>query len=216
MAIAYFDLDKTIIRKDSIFPFLLFFAKKRKHKYPYLIFIGICALLYRIKIIKNQKMKEISSGIFKNETVEGLDEISKEFVSTFIEPLYFKDALIEIQEHKKNGVKLIMVTASYVYYAKYIAEKLGFDLCIGSELWRHGDKYTGKLYGKNCYAIEKRYRLRVLGYRELMEKESYAYSDSITDIPLLEFATYKICVSPDKKLAKYAAEHEDYKIVNWS
>lgn len=217
MAIAYFDLDKTIINKDSIFPFLLFFAKSRKHKYPYLLFIGLCALLYKTKIIKNQKMKEIISGIFKNETIESLDKISKEFVDTYIEALYYSDAIAQIEEHKKNNVKLILITASYVYYAKHIAEKLGFDECIGSELWYHKGVYTGKLYGKNCYQIEKRHRLWVLGYRELTEEDSYAYSDSVTDLPLLAFATNKICVNPDAKLRQHAIENADdnYKIVDW-
>ncbi len=162
-------------------------------------------------------MKEIVSGIFKNETIESLDNISKQFVDTHIEDLYYSDALAEIERHKQNDVKLVMITASYVYYAKYIAEKLGFDLCIGSELWYHNGIYTGKLYGKNCYAIEKRFRLWALGYRELTEKDSYAYSDSVTDLPLLAFATNKICVNADKKLKKHALENSDdnYKLVSW-
>ena len=216
MAIAFFDLDKTIIKRDSIFPFLLFFTKKRVHKYPYLIFIGFCSLLYKLHFIKNQKMKEIVSAIFKNETVTSLDIVSKEFVDTYVKGLYYQDALTEIENHKKNNVKLIMVTASYIFYAKYIAEHLGFDLCVGSELWRHKDTYTGKLYGKNCYNIEKKYRLWILDYRELTDADSYAYTDSITDLPLLAFATKKICVNPDKKLAEYALKNENYAVVNWN
>lgn len=218
MAIAYFDLDKTILKTDSIFPFLMFFLKKRKNKYLYFIFIGLCSLLYRLQIIKNQKMKEIVSGIFKGETIESLDDISKEFVDNHIKELCYKDALNEIKKLKNNNTKLIMVTASYVYYAKYIAQYLGFDECIGCELWYHNGIYTGKLYGKNCYNMEKRYRLYTLGYRELSQSDSYAYSDSITDLPLLEFATNKICVNPDKKLMKYALENKDknFMVVNWS
>lgn len=217
MANIFFDLDKTIIKKDSLVPFIIFYVSKRPLRIFYFLFILLCALLYKIKIIGNQKIKEIVSGIFKNESVSNMSELALMFVEKYIPSLYYQNAIEAIGNHKKKGDRIIMVTASYLFYAEHIAKKLGFDKCIASELWRHGHIYTGRLYGKNCHGIEKRHRLLSEGFRENEGAASFAYSDSHSDLPLFKFAAAKICVNPDDKLYKYAKAHfsEGYNIVRW-
>ena len=129
----------------------------------------------------------------------------------------YKDALEEIKKLKNQGYTLILVTASFEIYAKYIAENLGFDRCMGTELWTFRGKYTGYMYGKNCYGAAKRYRLFT---EQLFPNYSYkniAYSDSISDLPLFNFADTKICVNPDKRLKEHALKNKDkgFIIAEW-
>ena len=73
------------------------------------------------------------------------------------------------------------------------------------------------MYGKNCYGKAKRYRLFT---EQLFPNYSYkniAYSDSISDLPLFNFADTKICVNPDKRLKEHALKNKDkgFIIAEW-
>lgn len=215
--IAFFDLDKTILSKDSIIPFLKFYIKKRpKVIFNYLLSIPYL-VLFLLKIIDNNKIKEFISKIFKGETVKSISDIGEEFAASVIPSFYYKDALKEIDKLKNEGYELILITASFYFYAKAIAKNLGFDKCIATELWHFKDKYTGFIYGQNCYGKEKRFRLLTEGYGEKEIDGKIAYSDSISDIPLFNFAETKICINPNKKFEKYVIKNKSdgFFIVNW-
>lgn len=215
--IAYFDMDDTIIKHDSIAYFLLFYFKKNPIVVLRYIKLLPYYLLFILRIVDNSVPKDKMARVFKGVDVSKLDCLAKEFVNTVIPKLYYKDALKVIEEHKKNGDTLVLITASYLFYAKYIAEDLGFDKCIATELWEHKGKYTGYMYGKNCYGKEKRFRLLCDGFREIYKGSAYAYSDSISDLSLFNFASKKICVNPKKKFVYYIYQNKDgnFQIVSW-
>ncbi|MBW5389049.1 HAD family hydrolase [Brachyspira hampsonii] len=217
MRVAYFDLDKTILNKDSIFPFMIFYLKKNPSSIIHYIALLPYFLLFCFKIIDNQSMKYRIAHIFTNINIEFGDSIGKEFADKIVPKLYYKDALEEINKLKKQGYTLIMVTASFEIYAKYIASNLGFDRCMGTELWTFRGKYTGYMYGKNCYGAAKRYRLFTEHFFPKHKSKNIAYSDSISDLYLFNFADTKVCVNPDKKLKDYALKNKDkgFTIVNW-
>ena len=215
MRIAFFDLDKTIIKKDSIVPFMIFYLKKNPKSIIYYIRLIPYFILFILKIIDNNKIKYEIASIFRNITVEFGESIGKEFADSIIPNLYYKDALDEIKKLKSKGYTLIMVTASFELYAKFIAENLGFDKCMGTELWTFRGKFTGYMYGKNCYGIAKRYRLFTERIFSNHKHKNIAYSDSISDLPLLNFAETKICINPNNKFKKHALNNEGFLIVEW-
>ncbi|KLI50613.1 HAD family hydrolase [Brachyspira hyodysenteriae] len=217
MRVAYFDLDKTILNKDSIFPFMMFYLKKNPSSIMHYIALIPYFLLFCLKIIDNQSIKYQIAHIFKNIDIEFGDEIGKEFADEIVPKLYYKDALDEIKKLKNQGYTLILVTASFEIYAKYIAENLGFDRCMGTELWTFRGKYTGYMYGKNCYGKAKRYRLFTEHFFPHHSDKNIAYSDSISDLPLFDFADTKVCVNPDNRLKEHALKNKDkgFTIVNW-
>ena len=173
-------------------------------------------ILFFLKIIDNNKIKYEIASIFRNITIEFGEKIGKEFADSIIPNLYFKDALEEIKKLKSKGYTLIMVTASFELYAKFIAKNLGFNKCMGTELWTFRGKFTGYMYGKNCYGAAKRYRLFTEHIFPNHKYKNIAYSDSISDLPLLNFAETKICVNPNNKFRKYILNNkEGFLIVKW-
>ena len=217
MKVAYFDLDKTILNKDSIVPFMKFYLKKNPKSFIYYIVLIPYFLLFCLKIINNESVKYRIAHIFTNTDINFAESIGKEFADTIVPNLYYKDALEEIKKLKSQGYTLVLITASFELYAKYIAKNLGFDKCMGTELWTFRDKYTGYMYGRNCYGPAKRYRLFTEQFFPDYSYKNIAYSDSISDLPLFDFADTKICVNPDKKLKEYALKNKDkgFKIVSW-
>ncbi|MEI0567611.1 HAD-IB family hydrolase [Brachyspira pulli] len=217
MRVAYFDLDKTILSKDSIVPFMKFYLKKNPSSIIYYIALIPYFLLFCLKIINNESVKYRIAHIFKNIDIEFGDKIGKEFADTVVPTLYYQDALEEIKRLKKEGYTLVLITASFEIYAKYIAKNLGFDRCMGTELWAFRGKYTGYMYGRNCYGSAKRYRLYTESFFTKHSDKNRAYSDSISDLPLFDFADTKVCVNPDKRLKSHALNNKDkgFIIVNW-
>ena len=88
---------------------------------------------------------------------------------------------------------------------------------MGTELWTFRGKYTGYMYGRNCYGSAKRYRLYTESFFPKHSDKNRAYSDSISDLPLFDFADIKVCVNPDKRLKSHALNNKDkgFIIVNW-
>ena len=130
MKVAYFDLDKTILKKDSIVPFMKFYLKKNPSSFIYYIALLPYFLLFSLKIINNESVKYRIAHIFKNIDIEFGNKIGKEFADTVVPSLYYRDALEEIKKLKSECYTLVLVTASFEVYAKYIAENLGFDIFL--------------------------------------------------------------------------------------
>ena len=82
MRIAFFDLDKTIIKKDSIIPFMIFYLKKNPKSIIYYIRLIPYLILFFLKIIDNNKIKYEIASIFRNITIEFGEKIGKENFTT--------------------------------------------------------------------------------------------------------------------------------------
>lgn len=217
MNIAFFDLDKTILNRDSIVAFVFFYLRKKPLKIFAFISLIPSFILFYCKLMSNDKIKYKLCKIFKGLSIEEGDRIGKEFADTIIPNFYYEDALAEIKKIKNKGYSLYLVTASFELYAKFIAGNLGFDRCMGSELWTFRNVYTGYLYGKNCYGEAKKHRLCTDSIFPRYQEYCITYSDSISDMPLFSYSSIKICVNPDEKLREYAINNskEGFKIVNW-
>jgi len=213
----FFDLDDTIIKGDSIVKFMAFYLKRNPSKIFIYISLIPYFILFMLHIVKNKKMKERIAKIFEHETIDNLSKVGLEFVNTVISKCYYSYALEEIKKCKEKGYTLVLITASFEFYALHIASKLGFDKCIATKLWTNNNIYTGHIYGRNCYGIEKKHRLHMEGYIHGQESNIAAYSDSISDLPLFKFAKERVCVNPKSCLSKYALKHKDegYVIVDW-
>ena len=213
----FFDLDDTIIKGDSIAKFMIFYLKRNPSKIFVYISLIPYFILFMLKIVKNKTIKGRIAKIFKHETLDNLSKIGLEFVNTVVIKYCYSEALEEIKKCKENGYKLILITASFEFYAIHIANKLGFDKCIATKLWTSDNIYTGQIYGRNCYGVEKKSRLHMEGYIHGQESNIAAYSDSISDLPLFEFAKERVCVNPKRSLSKYAMKYksENYIIVDW-
>lgn len=170
-----YDFDKTIYDGDSSIDFFLFAMKKNKIIIFQLPIIAFYMLIYKLKIIKKEKLK---SKFFKFITYIEVDKTLKEFWKinkNKIKEFYLKN-------HKDTD---IITTASPEFLIKPISELYGFKL-IGTKI----NLYTGKIIGKNCHGEEKVKRLNELGIYECEE----FYSDSYSDEPLARIAKHAYLV----------------------
>jgi HAD superfamily hydrolase (TIGR01490 family) len=136
-------------------------------------------------------------------------EIVREALEETVEPIIYAEALDLIEAHRSAGHRVYLVSASPEEIVEPLAEHLGVDGCIATRAVVDED---------GCYAGEVEFYaygpFKAEAMRDLAEsvglelEESWAYSDSYTDLPMLEAVGHPVVVNPDRVLAKVAKERE--------
>ena len=186
--IALFDFDGTITKKDSFIELIKYYKGTRSF-YTGLILLSPFLLLYKAGINKNWRTKElVFTYFFKNEPLEIFKNRCKEFCLNVIPTLIKPSASEAIENHIKNGDRVVIISASFEDVLTNWCELMQIDL-IGTRITVKKGLITGKIEGKNCYGDEKVKRLKeAIDIRQF--SEIYAYGDSIGDLPLLKLADH--------------------------
>jgi HAD superfamily hydrolase (TIGR01490 family) len=132
--------------------------------------------------------------------------IVDETLHDIVDPLVYQEATDLISEHKSEGHDVVVVSASGAEIVTPIASMVGATHSVGTRMVVEDGRYTGDIefycYGENK-AVAVAELARQHGY-DLAE--CYAYSDSVTDLPLLEAVGHPTVVNPDRGLRKVAAQ----------
>ena len=198
--IALFDVDKTIIHKDSMFQFLKFGLKKKPSSFYLVILVVIYSVFYKLKWMKAETAKSSYFRYIKFMNEQDL----KQFFDTMIMPYIYPEALTEMENKKKDGYHILLVTASPCAYMKFFEQLDVVDGVIGTNLTKRGEQFTHIIAGNNCKGEEKVARIKSY----LADKgftidydNSCAYSDSISDMPMLELVNHKYLINRHKQTA---------------
>jgi len=215
---AFFDLDKTIIAGSSTLAFGRPLYSAGFLRRGTLVRLGIAHLSYMLfgadedtlKRARDQ-MLDLVSGWHQAE----IDAIVAQTLDDVIEPLVFAEALFLIDEHKRSGREVYVVSASPEEFVRPIARMVGIDRIIATKIRTDGlGRYVPEL---------ERYVMgqgKADAMREVAEQDgidlsgSFAYTDSFTDMPMLEAVGNPIAVNPEKEL-KEAADANEWPILEF-
>jgi HAD superfamily hydrolase (TIGR01490 family) len=130
-----------------------------------------------------------------------LDQWHRAFMHDCIEPIILPKALALLQQHREAGDQLVIITATNRFVTAPIARRLGVRVLLATECEMQDGRYTGRSTDIPCFREGKVTRLN----RWMLEngfdlEDSYFYSDSMNDLPLLEKVTHAVAVDPDPKL----------------
>ena len=208
---AFFDLDKTIIAKSSTLAFSKpFFAQglinRRavlKSSYAQFLF-----LLSGADHDQMDRMREHMTNMCTGWDVEQVKSIVNETLHDIVTPLVFAEAADLIAAHKLCGRDVVLVSASGEEIVAPIARALGATHAMATRMVVEDGRYTGEI-AFYCYGEGKVQAIRELASREGYPLDHcYAYSDSITDLPMLESVGHPSVVNPDRALRREAIERE--------
>jgi HAD superfamily hydrolase (TIGR01490 family) len=207
---AFFDLDKTVIAKASMVAFGRPFYREGlitrrlllRALYGQLVYMYLGADEDRLA-----RMRDSVLALTKGWSQSQVREIVEETLHDVVEPIVYDEALGLIREHRNAGRAVYIVSASPEEIVAPLARYLGVDghLATLSSVDDEG-RYTGttELY---CYGPQKAdAMIEVAKERGIDLSASYAYSDSATDIPMLECVGHAIAVNPDRELQRVARE----------
>ncbi len=198
MSYVFFDLDKTLITKNSYEIVLNVLRRRRVISFSKFLYYRFF-LFIRSNIDK--KMKTLAK-VFEGVDMNRLDKVMKAFIFTEFDNIKNIKAVEELEKHNTRDKKIVLVTTSFEPIAKYAAKFFHISEYGSTKLEIKNGKYTGKILGTINYKEEKVNRLNKYNF-----EGSFAYSDHNSDIPLLKKATYRYAVNPNKKLRKYAKNH---------
>ena len=212
MRAAFFDLDKTVIAKSSMVALgPEFHARGLLHRRA-LVWAVVSQMLFMRFGADDDKLSKIRESVLKLTKGWDRDEVRQlvaDTITEVIEPLIYDEAIDLIDQHLSEGDEVYLVSMAPEEIVAPFADLLGITGFISSKARVDEDgKYTGELdffaQGEN-----KAVAMRDLAQRRGIDLEdSFAYSDSETDVPMLACVGHPVVVNPDRALARVAAERE--------
>lgn len=137
-----------------------------------------------------------------------LDAWRTQFLAECIRPRLSSTARALLAGHRNSGHTLAIITATNRFIAEPIAAELEVSHLLATEPEFDGRRFTGRVAGLPCFREGKLQHLHAWLQREhFVPTETWCYSDSHNDLPLLENASHPVAVNPDAVLAGYAAQH---------
>ncbi len=204
MAIAIFDLDFTIIEGDSEWMWGEFLMGKGLVDARFMQDMSVYFQLYQTGTMEIHDYQRYFLSPLKTIGPDTLVEMQIEF-SIRIKKLWRTDMLDRINWHRLRGDTTILISASNQILVEPIADMLNFPHRICTEAEMVDGLPTGELVGIPAYREGKVQKLAVwLRENHMPVEDSWAYSDSLNDIPLLEETEHPVAVTPDLALRKYA------------
>lgn len=207
---AFFDLDKTIIATSSAFAFGREFMHNGLITTSEALQMSLAKATYMIAGQSSEQMdttRDQLAALVAGWSVEQVREIASETMHNVVTPAIYAEARELIAFHRNAGHDVIIISASASHLVDLIAEELGINQVVATELEVADGHFTGEIlfYCKgaakaeaiNTLAVENNYDLSV----------SYAYSDSATDIPMLQAVGNPVAVNPDRAMKKAALEN---------
>ena len=216
---AIYDMDRTVTRRATYTPFLMHCALRRAPwRLLLLPFVIASMIAYAVKLIDRGRLKEINHHLLlgsKRHPAE-LKPLVESFAAATLANNVRPGARDAIARDKADGRHVVMATASYRFYAREIAERLGFDECIGTNsILGLDERVHAKIDGQNCYGPAKLAMVEEWLAKSGLERGHVRfYSDHASDAPVFEWADEAVAVNPHDKLARLA-QSRGWRVEDW-
>lgn len=216
MSIAFFDLDKTLIADNSARLWLRAEWESGHITMPKMVQASYWLLKYHLGFTHLDEVIKKSLMFIAGENQEETLVAIKEFYRTTIKNLYRPGALEAIKYHKERGHKIALLTSCFDGLSVLVQEEQGFDFCLCTRLEvNEKGQYTGKTLGMPCFGQNKViYAKDLCASLELSLKECTFYTDSASDIPLLNLVGRAVAINPDPHL-RVRARLKKWEVIDW-
>jgi len=206
MTLAIFDLDNTLIGGDSDYlwgNYLVaaglvdkdFYERENQRFYEE----------YRQGTLNIYEFLDFSLRPLADNPLDTLLKLRDHFMAEIITPIILPAALALLDEHRRQGHLPVIVTATNRFVTEPIARSFGVDQLLATDPEIIDGRYTGRVMGTPTFRDGKVTRLRHwLAKNNTTLADSWFYSDSHNDLPLLEMVTHPVAVDPDETLQQHA------------
>lgn len=219
--IAIYDMDRTITVRGTYAAFLAHMAfSLAPWRLILMPFVGLVMTGYMLRLIDRGRAKELNQALLMGRQVSrvriqpAVESYADIVIANNIRP----GALAQIAQDRADGCQLMIASASYRLYVEPIAQRLGFDHVIATDHFTQGVDYVrAKIAGENCYDEAKLRMIQSWMAAQGIDRAAIhvrAYSDHVTDAPMLDFADEGHAANPHAPLRKLAAER-GWPVLHW-
>ena len=208
--VAFFDVDGTLLKSTIVH----YYIWMRSAQAPFLLkklwLVGFLPKIVYYLVLDSVSRIRFNQVFYRN--YRGMDaeqtrELSLEMFETYLRPKIFSEVVSQIQEHKEQGMTIVLVTGSLDFIVQPIADYLAIDAVLAPKLREENGQFTGELTTVPLIGEEKAKAIRnYADQHEISLEESYAYGDSQSDLPMLECVGNPVVVNPGTKLRQKAVE----------
>ncbi|WP_405804890.1 HAD family hydrolase [Streptomyces sp. NBC_01187] len=208
---AFFDLDKTVIAKSSTLTFGKSFYQGGLINRRAVLRTAYAQFVYLLGGADHdqmERMREYLSALSRGWDVEQVKEIVAETIHDLIDPIIYDEAASLIEKHHLAGRDVVIVSTSGSEVVEPIGKMIGADRVVATRMVVEDGRFTGEIE-YYAYGPTKAEAIRELAGSEGYDlARCYAYSDSATDLPMLEAVGHPHAVNPDRTLRKEALARE--------
>ena len=200
--LALFDIDYTITKKETLMEFFRYVVIKDIKNIKFLPRALFSGFMYGIKVYDEKRVKESFLKFIENIDEKDLAILTKRFYDERLSKILYKDAVDMIYKLKKEGYMVILISASPEFYINEFYAIDAVDFIIGTRFTLENGKFIRKMNGNNCKRDEKVVRLKAYLKEQNIEPDyenSYMFSDSLSDLPLLELVGNPYLINYNKK-----------------
>ncbi|ARK23880.1 haloacid dehalogenase [Sporosarcina sp. P37] len=211
MKVAIFDFDGTLYKEET---FKLLMDQLKKHpvhkKYYGKFYRSILPLYirYKLNILPESKMKERSMMLYL-QALESLTLTELKGFFTGMQDVMMADfneqVVSRLAKHRKEGYRVLLVSGAYTPFLTAVTSHLTFDTIIGTDIPSTGEHIAMDQPFLHIQGTRKTEQINYALRGESVDwAGSFAYGDSISDLPVLEQVGHPVAVRPDEKLRAVA------------
>jgi HAD superfamily hydrolase (TIGR01490 family) len=202
-AAAFFDLDRTLLRRSSALALAPAFRAHGLISRRQVAKAAAWQLLFMARGASHQAVRRAAVdgvAILRGFTPEQMRAIVAESMELVLRPLVYAESFDLVERHRSRGEPVYIVSATLQEIVEAIADDLGFDGALGTVCEVENGAYTGRA----LRALHAEGKARSIGELGHDLASSTAYSDSHTDMPFLEAVGHPVAVNPDRALRHIA------------
>jgi HAD superfamily hydrolase (TIGR01490 family) len=202
---AFFDLDKTLVPCNTG----RLFVRDLRDRGEISLAKALRALgwlaKYHFGMFDLQTVTAHVADFLRGRAEADFAEQCKRLVEDQVLPLLLPAGLRAIQEHRDRGHALALLSSSPRYIVEPVAQALSVEAVGATEFEVCSGRLTGQLLGPACFGSGKIHWAEQLGRDHKLDVDkSWFYTDSYTDLPMLERVTHRVVVNPDPRLRRTA------------
>ncbi|MGQ2931972.1 MAG: HAD family hydrolase [Sphingopyxis sp.] len=220
--IAMYDMDRTITRAGTYSGFLMHVVRRRQQWRMLLTpLVGLAGLAYSLRLIDRSRLKAINLWLlvgprFRRDEIAPLAE---SYADKVVARGLHGAALAQLEADRAAGYRVLLATASFHLYVDAIAKRLGIADVLATRLDEPdgADHVHARLAGDNCYGEAKFARISDWMAANAITRDAAhirAYSDHVSDHPMLRFADEAVATTPSRGLKKLAPTM-GWSVVDW-
>ncbi len=212
---AFFDMDLTLLRVNSGSRWVKYLRKRGEIGLPMLIRSGIWLLQYRLSLLDMEAVAAMLAADMAGDSESETRDKVADFYRTELQHTISPDARAQLEEHRRQGDTIVLLTSATPYVAEPLAAELTIPHVLCTRLAVENGRFSGKLQPPACYGSGKVHHAeRFASVHGIDLAQSCFYTDSYSDLPMLLRVGRPVAVNPDRRLLRYA-RRQGWPMLRW-